>query len=241
MKDPLGAASKKSVSFGWCPPQSGLPVRVSQSHVLNNLREGRAHELISFIVFLHVLKASASNGSKNKKWYFFGRKLWSGSQVRFGKRVKFPGHYRSLSSFGGPNSILISAIDSAPQKPKKRFITCPQVRSPFGVSVNGEIRLPCRPPRLHLPQLRFLHHIRRSWLSSVRSSALLSLQAPASMTCAIAFRHMDHPSQRQHAIWNQRSMLIPTHLEKMEAAGIMSCGPPPPHGTKAGWLMAAVW
>ena len=29
-------------------------------------------------MFLHVLKASASNGSKNKKWYFFGRKLWSG-------------------------------------------------------------------------------------------------------------------------------------------------------------------
>ena len=27
-------------------------------------------------MFLHVLKASASNGSKNKKWYFFGRKLW---------------------------------------------------------------------------------------------------------------------------------------------------------------------
>ena len=31
-------------------------------------------------MFLHVLKASASNGSKNKKWYFFGRKLWSGLQ-----------------------------------------------------------------------------------------------------------------------------------------------------------------
>ena len=31
-------------------------------------------ELISFI----VSKASASNGSKNKEWYFFGRKLWSG-------------------------------------------------------------------------------------------------------------------------------------------------------------------
>ena len=29
-------------------------------------------------MFLHVLKATASNGSKNKKWYFFGRKLWSG-------------------------------------------------------------------------------------------------------------------------------------------------------------------
>ena len=27
-------------------------------------------------MFLHVLKASSSNGSKNKKWYFFGRKLW---------------------------------------------------------------------------------------------------------------------------------------------------------------------
>ena len=28
---------------------------------------GGAHKLISFIVFSHVLKASASNGSKNKK------------------------------------------------------------------------------------------------------------------------------------------------------------------------------
>ena len=43
-----------------------------------NPRQGRAHKFISFIVFLHVLKASASNGSKNKNWYFFGRKLWSG-------------------------------------------------------------------------------------------------------------------------------------------------------------------
>ena len=39
------------------------------------------HKLISFIVFLHVLKAPASNGSKNKKWYFFCRKLWSGLEL----------------------------------------------------------------------------------------------------------------------------------------------------------------
>ena len=45
-------------------------VRVNQRP---NPRQGRAHKLISFLVFLHVLKASASNGSKNKKWYFFGR------------------------------------------------------------------------------------------------------------------------------------------------------------------------
>ena len=30
-----------------------------------NPRQGRAHKLKSFIVFSHVLKASASNGSKN--------------------------------------------------------------------------------------------------------------------------------------------------------------------------------
>ena len=48
--------------------KSEYSVRVSWSHVFNNPRHGRAHKLISFIVFLHVLKASASNGSKNKKW-----------------------------------------------------------------------------------------------------------------------------------------------------------------------------
>ena len=48
--------------------KSEYTVRVSWSHVFNNPRQGRAHKLISFIVFLHVLKASASNGSKNKKW-----------------------------------------------------------------------------------------------------------------------------------------------------------------------------
>ena len=40
-------------------------------------RQGRAHKLLSFIVFLHILKASASNGSKNKKLHFLGGKLWS--------------------------------------------------------------------------------------------------------------------------------------------------------------------
>ena len=32
---------------------------------------------MSFIVFLHVFKASGLNGSKNKKLKFFDQKLWS--------------------------------------------------------------------------------------------------------------------------------------------------------------------
>ena len=43
-----------------------------------NLRQDGVRKLKSFIVFLHVLEASASNGSKNEKWYLFGLKLWSG-------------------------------------------------------------------------------------------------------------------------------------------------------------------
>ena len=52
-------------------PQWGQVKAHSQSQP--NPRQGRAHKLISFIVFLHVLKASASNGSKNKKVLFWQR------------------------------------------------------------------------------------------------------------------------------------------------------------------------
>ena len=47
---------------------SEYTVRVSLSHVFNNPRQVGAHKLIGCIVFLFVLKTSASNGSKNKKW-----------------------------------------------------------------------------------------------------------------------------------------------------------------------------
>ena len=61
-----------------CPPPSPVVVKVSLFVMYSITPDrGGAHKL-SFIVFLHVLKASASNGSKNKKWYFFGQKLWSG-------------------------------------------------------------------------------------------------------------------------------------------------------------------
>ena len=64
------------------PPTSIRPSQstqsVSQSHVFQQPQTGQsAHKVISFIVLLHVLKTSASNGSNNKKCQFFNRKLWS--------------------------------------------------------------------------------------------------------------------------------------------------------------------
>ena len=43
-------------------PTSNRPSQSTQSESTQDIK------LTSFIVFLHVLKASASNGSKNKKW-----------------------------------------------------------------------------------------------------------------------------------------------------------------------------
>ena len=40
--------------------------------------DGVVHPNKFFFVYLHVLKVSASNGTKKINWYFFGRKLWSG-------------------------------------------------------------------------------------------------------------------------------------------------------------------
>ena len=70
---------KKSGTFGWCPPQSGLPSCGQSTTFLWNffffLESPDAEKMIdknnSFIVFLHVLKASASNGSKNKVVLFW--------------------------------------------------------------------------------------------------------------------------------------------------------------------------
>ena len=70
---------KKVVLLGGLPPPPSVVVKVPLFVMYSITPDrGGAHKLISFIVFLHVLKASASNGSKNKKWYLFGRKLWSG-------------------------------------------------------------------------------------------------------------------------------------------------------------------
>ena len=44
---------------------------MTPNHVINNPRKVGAHKLKSFIVFIHVLKASAPNGSKNKKCQLF--------------------------------------------------------------------------------------------------------------------------------------------------------------------------
>ena len=58
-----------------------MPSQSTQSESAGGMfstTQGRAHKLISFIMILHVLKASASNGSKTKSGSFFYQKLWSG-------------------------------------------------------------------------------------------------------------------------------------------------------------------
>ena len=44
---------------------------MTPNHVFNNPRQGWAHKLKSFIVYLHVLKASEWNGSKKQKVVVF--------------------------------------------------------------------------------------------------------------------------------------------------------------------------